>query len=460
MADARVRAGVESYRRRALSEALVLFDAAEAASPDLIPSLVVHRALCLSAHRETEDARDPDDELDAAVEVALAADEDELALRAAVGDEPIGLVIDGDPRRAARLRRLLDRPLPPRLRLDLLVGHTREEAARAADTVPELMAEARALGSVVASEDPTALARVRAREARQFSDTTALASGRLALATEAHQAALATDEPILQIDALELLMSAELAKGNTERAWKLRLELERMATRWFRPRSIWVAGAVEAAMLLAEGHPDADVTAQRAAARGAELGLPTAEVAAGAHFFATRLLAGAVAELGPLAAAVSARSQNTPAWAAVAALAETSAGHDDLAREHLAEYSRRAANPSMWFKRAAAAMAAAAAFGLGDTEVATAMLEVFPSEPDGAVLVGFGGAVLGPEALWFGLSAWTRGDEVGARRRFDEAAAFAERAAWAPWTSAARTLRAAVDDSTTPLPLGLRSERP
>lgn len=136
-------------------------------------------------------------------------------------------------------------------------------------------------------------------------------------------------------------------------------------------------------MLLAEGHPDADVTAQRAAARGAELGLSAAEVAAGAHFFATKLLAGTVAELGPLAAAVSARSQNTAAWAAVAALAETSAGNDDLAREHLADYSRRAVNPSMWFKRAAAAMAAGAAFGLGDTAVAGAVLEFFPRSRTG-----------------------------------------------------------------------------
>lgn len=88
----------------------------------------------------------------------------------------------------------------------------------------------------------------------------------------------------------------------------------------------------------------------------------------------------------------------------------------------------RAANPSMCCKRAAAAMTSAAAFGLGGTEVAAKVLDVFPAEPDGAVLAGFGGAVLGPEARWFGLSAWTRRDEAEARQRFDEAAAFAERA--------------------------------
>lgn len=73
------------------------------------------------------------------------------------------------------------------------------------------------------------------------------------------------------------------------------------------------------------------------------------------------------------------------------------------------------------------------------------------------MLVGFGGAVLGPETLWFGLSSWTRGDEAAARRWFDEAVAFAERAGWSPWGDAARALRAAVDDPTMPLPLGLRT---
>ncbi|MFC5061619.1 BTAD domain-containing putative transcriptional regulator [Actinomycetospora atypica] len=463
VADARVRAGVESYRRRALAEALVLFDAAEAASPDLVPALVVHRALCLGAlagmRRDDRDPRDPDDELDAAVDMALAAGEDELALRAAVGDEPLGLAIDGDPRRADRLRRLLDRPLSPRQRLELLAAYIREVGASAGPTVPELMAEARAVAPAVLAEDPAAVARVRALEARQVSDTTAPATERLELAVDAHALALATEDPILQIDALELLMSAELANGRTERAGKLRLELERAAARWFRPRSMWAAGVIEAAMLQAEGHPDAESTAQRAAARGAELGLPSAQIAVGAHLFASRLLAGTVAELGPLTAAASARAANTAAWAAATALAEMSAGHDDLAREHLAEYSRRAANPSMWFKRTAAAMAIGAAFGLGDAKVAASALAAFPSEPGGAVLVGFGGAIVGPEALWFGLSAWTRGDEATARQRFGEAVAFAERSGWVPWVTAARALRAAVDDGNAALPLGLRVSR-
>ena len=236
------------------------------------------------------------------------------------------------------------------------------------------------------------------------------------------------------------------------------MELEAAAERWFRPRSIWAAQVTESAMLAAEGDPGADEAANRAAARGAELGLPGAPLAAGAHLLVQRLLHGNVADLGALgslAAHASAQSPNTAAWAAAAAYAEACAGHEDSAQEHLAEYSRRAANPAMWFGPAATAIAGGAAFALGDTAVAADVRERMPADPDAAVLVGFGGAVLGPVTLWTGLAAWTLDDVDAARQDLSAALAFADRAGWPPWSAVIRQLLTALDDPQAPLPLGL-----
>ncbi|MEJ2866500.1 BTAD domain-containing putative transcriptional regulator [Actinomycetospora sp. OC33-EN08] len=451
VAAARVAAGVESYRRRALPEALALLDAADAAPDELVPTLVVHRALCRSALGE----RPSDDELDAAVDLALAAGEDELALLVAVGDEPLGLVVDGDPRRSARLQRLLDRPLRPRHRLDLLAAYIREESATARRGVPALIAEAREIAVIAVEEDPTALARVRALEARDVVDGGVPALERLAIATDAHRLAFGTDDPALHLDAVELLMGAELAAGRVEQAQKWRLELERAAARWFRPRSIWGAAVAEAAMLLAEGDPDADVAAQRAAARGTELGLPDAGTALGAHMLVALLLRGAVDGVADVAAATSGRALNTAAWAAAAAVAELVRGRPDAARAHLAEYRHRAVNPSMWFKRVAAALASTAALGLADRAAAELVLARLGGDPDAAVVAGFGAAVLGPEVLWTGLAAWTLGDIDRARECLTTAVTYAERAGWRPWADAARRFLAALDDPSAPLPFGL-----
>ncbi|NMO90346.1 BTAD domain-containing putative transcriptional regulator [Actinomycetospora sp. TBRC 11914] len=454
VATARVDAGVESYRRRALPEASALFEAAlPAAADDVRARLLAYRALCLSALGG--DADDPDDALDEALDAALAVGDDELAVLVAIGDEPLGLSVQGDPRRYGRLCRLLGRPLGPRPRFDLVVATIREAEATAQDAAPELMAEALALADDLARVDPHAHARVRTLEARSLVDGSRPALDRLAIAADAHRLAVATEDPALFLDATELLMSAELTAGHSERAHKLRVELETAGERWFRPRSIWAAQVTEAAMLLAEGDPGADAAAERAAERGGALGLPGAPLAAGAHLLVKRVLGGGVAELAPLAAHASAQSPNTAAWAAAAAFAETCAGHDDEARVHLAEFSRRTVNPAMWFGPAARAVAAAAAFNLRDTAVAAHVREVVPADPDSAVLVGFGGAVLGPVPLWTGLAAWTLDDVEAARRDLTAAAAFADRAGWPPWSAAARQCLTALDDPSAPLPLGL-----
>ena len=458
LAAAQVEAGVESYRRRAIPEAIALFDAALPAATDRARArLLGHRALCHAAVRGTGEARDGalEDALDQALDAALDAGDDELAVLVAVGDEPLGLSVQGDPRRYARLHRLLDRPLAPRLRLDLLVATVREASATARDGAPALVAEARALADAIAGDDPEAQARVRALEARHLVDGARPVRERLAVAADAHRLALATGDPSLYLEGTELLMTAELANGRTEQAHKLRVELETAAERWFRPRSIWAAQVTGAAMLLAEGDPGADAAASRAAERGQALGLPAAPFAAGAHLLVQHLLLGTVAELAPLAAHASTRALNTGAWSAAAAYAEACAGQDDRAREHLAEYGRRAANPAMWFSRAAAAMATAAAFRLGDAAVAAHVREVLPADPDAAVLVGFGGAVLGPATLWTGLAARILDDRDTARRDWTAALALAERAGWTPWAAAARRCLAALTDPQAPLPMGL-----
>ncbi|GAA4874825.1 hypothetical protein GCM10023203_26050 [Actinomycetospora straminea] len=461
-AAAQVDAGVASYRRRALPEALALFDEAlPGAEGGARVRLLGHRALCRSAVRGTDDdlgaapVEDLDDALDGALDAALAAGDDELAALVAIGDEPLGLSVQGDPRRHARLHRLLDRPLAPRLRLDLLVATVREASATAQDDAPALVAEARALADALASDDPEVQARVRALEVRHLADATCTGLERLALAADAHRLALATDDPSLHLDGTELLMTAELTVGHTEKAHKLRVELETAAERWFRPRSIWAAQTTEAAMLLAEGDPGADAAAARAAQRGQALELPAAPYAAGAHLLVQHLLLGTVADLAPLAAHAATQALNTGAWSAAAAYAASCAGDDERARGHLAEYARRAVNPAMWFARAAAAMASAAAFRLGDRATAAHVRAVLPADPDAAVLVGFGGAVLGPVTLWTGLAARTLDDPDTAERDWTAAVALADRAGWTPWAAAARRCLASLTDPAAPLPLGL-----
>lgn len=465
-AAAQVDAGVASYRRRALPEALALFEEAlPAAAAGARARLLGHRALCRSAVRGTDEdvgtapVEDLDDALDDALDAALTAGDDELAALVAIGDEPLGLSVRGDPRRHARLHRLLDRPLAPRLRLDLLVATVREASATAQDDAPALVAEARALADTLARDEPEVQARVRALEARHLADATCSALDRLAVAADAHRLALATDDPSLHLDGTELLMTAELTVGHSEKAHKLRVELETAAERWFRPRSIWAAQTTEAAMLLAEGDPGADAAAARAAQRGQALGLPAAPYAAGAHLLVEHLLLGTVADLAPLAAHAATQALNTAAWSAAAAYAASCAGDDGRAREHLAEYARRAVNPAMWFARAAAALASAAAFRLGDRATASRVRDVLPADPDAAVLVGFGGAVLGPVTLWTGLAARTLDDPGTAARDWTAAVALADRAGWAPWAAAARQCLASLSDPSAPLPLGLGGGR-
>ncbi|MDL5158958.1 BTAD domain-containing putative transcriptional regulator [Actinomycetospora termitidis] len=440
--EARVRAGVAAYRRRALPEALALLDDVPDLPDDVRPLQLVHRALSLAGlHDDASD--EAADALDRGLEAALIAGDAALATLAAIGDEPLGFEIGGDARRLARLRRVEPATLPPRRRLDLIAALGREADAIGSDEVPALVAQARRIADELPDDDVAMAARVRALEARTLVDAPVPGQERLAVATDAHRLALLTEDPALHLDGVELAMSAELAVGNTERAHKLRLDLELLAERWFRPRSQWAASAALAAMLLAEGDPEADAASGRAAARGHELGLPTARLAAGAHLLVAHLLRGTVADLEGAAVYASSQVSNTAAWAAAAALAAACAGHEETARAQLADFRRRVDQPASWFTRAAWALAAGAAHHLGDRTIAADVLEALPVDPDVCVLVGFGAAVLGPVTLWTGLAHATLDDPASARRDVAHAEAFAERAGWRPWLALARS---ALDD--------------
>ena len=126
VARARRDAGAAAYGRRALAEALELLDAAATVLPE-DPVLIAHRGLVLAALGRLDEA---DVVLDAAVTAALAAPTPDpvLAVRAAVGDEPLGRTVSGDPRRLAHLHRVRHLDLPPESRFELLVALLREES--------------------------------------------------------------------------------------------------------------------------------------------------------------------------------------------------------------------------------------------------------------------------------------------------------------------------------------------
>ena len=476
LARARVAAGVAAYRGRALVEALALFDAAATTLPD-DPVLAVHRALTLTALGRTAEAdRALDaalDLLDAAVAAPQGPDLDGLAVLAAVGDEPLGSIIDGDPRRLARLRRVAARTLPPRTRLELVAALVREEGAHGALS-PGLLDEALLLAAAVAGEETTATARVRALEARTLVDAPVPARHRLAVATGALALAHETGDPELVLDATELAMSAALGAGLAEQARERRAVLADDARRRHRPRSMWVADVIDAALLLAEGEgAAADAAAGEALARGQALGVATAPAAFGVHLFLRRWLAGDLAAVRDLAVKAADAAVNTAAWAAAAALCELDAGDEGAARAQLEHYRARLEHlgPDLWFSRAGACFAAAAAFRLRDRGVAASVRRMLPPDPDAVVLVGFGAGVVGPASLFTGLAARTLGEHGTARREIADAVALVTRPGWAPWievtTTVARALAPAAPTTLTAptapvaeLPLALGTSLP
>ena len=235
LARARLDAGIAAYGRRALAEALALLDAAASElGPD--PMVEVYRGLVLGALGRLEES---DDVLDPALDALLPVDgPDETAaallVLAAVGDEPLGRSVIGDPRRLARLRRVEPLALPPGARFELLASVVREESL-SGTARPDAVAEMREL----ADRDGvgvTTRARARALEARMLVEGRCPRAPPPRVAEDAYELAEGTGDPLLRLDATELLMTAALGAGEIEWARKLR-------RRWPRTPSAGTAAA-------------------------------------------------------------------------------------------------------------------------------------------------------------------------------------------------------------------------
>ncbi len=457
LARARLDAGIAAYGRRALAEALALLDAAASElGPD--PVVEVYRGLVLGALGRLEDS---DAVLDVALDALLPVDGPDdgiatLLVLAAVGDEPLGRSVIGDPRRLARLRRVERLELPPGARFELLASVVREESLSGAAR-PDAVAEMRAL----AERDGvgvTTRARARALEARTLVEGGVLARHRLEVAEDAYELAESAGDPLLRLDATELLMTAALGAGEVEWARKLRAAMAEDAERWHRPRLIWAGHMVDSALMMAEGDLDgSDSAALAGLQRGQELGVSDAAQGYGVHLMIRHWLAGTVDQLVDLAAGAAVAAPSIPAWSAGAAVAAARAGRFDAAAEHLAEFRRRrAVITGRSFDRPGLSMASAAAFCLGDGDIARLVLEALPADPEAVVLVGYGAVVVGPATIFTGLASWTLGDVSSAREGFATAAALTTSLGWTPWADVSCGLLKAVDDpGSVELPLGL-----
>ncbi|HEY2192778.1 MAG TPA: BTAD domain-containing putative transcriptional regulator [Actinomycetospora sp.] len=453
VALARRDAGVAAYGRRALAEALDLLDAAAPALPG-DPIAVVHRGLVLAALGRLDEA---DVVLDAAVTTALAAEtvDSVLAVRAAVGDEPLGRSISGDPRRLARLHRVKHAVVGDEPRFELLVAMLREESL-VGTPQPALVAEMRRLAETPGTS-LTTRARARALEVRQLVEGREPAARRLALATEGLELARRAGDPTVVLDATELLMTAALGAGDVDQALALRETLAGQARRWHRPRLIWAARVLESALALARGEFDAaDAAATASLQLGQELGVGDALPAFGVHLMIRNWMAGTADTLGDLAAQAATENPTLPAWTASAAVARARAGRLAEARDWLAEFrARRAATSSRLFDRPALCMASCAAYVLGDVETARLVRAALPADPDAVVILGFGAVITGPAALFAGIAAMTTGDTATARTDVAAAEKLATSLGWTPWADAAARVGAFLDGGAARLPLGM-----
>jgi DNA-binding SARP family transcriptional activator/tetratricopeptide (TPR) repeat protein len=444
-ATAQLAAGRAAYARGAHEEADGLFRAALGQADD-VAGVQLGLGLNLAALGRREEAD--------VVLGALAADGElatEIRITAAVGHEPLGLSVAGDPARLERLRAVL--PVAdaagPAARLDLLRALVIEESLAEGDPTPGLQSRLDQLATDLdATEgiDPVTVAHLRMLAARADVEAPIPAAARVASAEVALTAATASRDPVLRLQAIEFVLSAVLAAGQLERTEDLRWLLQREAAQASRPRSVWAASIVEASTLVAQGRSaEADVIADQALERGLELGIPDAFGAYGVYLAARHLLAGTLDTIAPLVEQSVAAYLHIAAWPAAAAVAAVHAGDLDAAGTALAEFARRrAAHATRYFDRTALCLAARAAAATGDADVARVVEASLPADPDAIVVVGVGAGVFGPANLYVGLAEATLGDFVAARVHFDDALALARRLGWTPWEAVAATEIAAL----------------
>jgi DNA-binding SARP family transcriptional activator len=460
---ARVHAGLVAYRRGAVAEALVLLDAATSAlPPEHADEVTVYRGLALAANGRRDEG---DELLDAAVETILsdlsgapANDRIALAVLAAAGDHRLGPAAAGDRRRLARLRRVRALDLSRSARLDVLGATVAEEARVEGRTLAETASAFEAvLATVRDDDDPALVTRVRMVEALQTVDAPVPAQRRLETAMAARAAAARLGEPLAVLEAEEYVLGAALAAGETARVRVLTEVLEREGERRHRPRSRWASQLVRASTAQAAGEDDAaESFADSALAYGVEWGLPDAHAARLVHRLARCLLVGRLGELGELIGQVAMSYPHMPGWLAAHALVAVQQNDLGAARRTLATYrERRSVVGGGSVDRAGLALAAMAAWVVGDPATAELVRRELPPDPAAMVVVGVGAAVFGPATLATGLAAATLDDNEAAMRDLEHAEQAAGECGWKVWETEARRAGGVVSGNSTSMPLGL-----
>ena len=445
VAEARLQAGKAAYERRALLEALALL---EDAGTGLAPSdsdtasvdLAVHQGLVLAALGRLAES---DDVLDAAVTSCLRGGHRALAARAAVGDDPVGVVLTGHTRRRDRLQRIAAQILlPPPERFEVLVALHRENALRGETTTTSVLDELDALAEALGN-GARIVARVCAVRARAVTERPLPAAQRLEHVEQAHRLAVATNDPMLVQDTTAMMMETSLAAARPDAARGYRDELQALARRWHRPRQLWAVALFDSVLMLASGSTtDADRAARAALDLGQELGLPDAAGAFTVHTFTRHWLGGTLPELGDAAARAASEHPTAPTWSAAAAAVAAQAGRIDEAAEHLREYHRRRRRRPTGtpFDRAGLCLAVTAAFPLAHEETAEHVRDALTPVGDSIVGVGFGSAAIGPAMLFTGLAALVLHRVDLARDELVRARDLCRQLGWKPWAEAADTL--------------------
>lgn len=448
-ATARLAAARAAYARGAMEEAVTLGAAARAGAPEGVPPEVTAGAdlvcgLALAALGRAEEAAPLFDQVVADEAVPAA-----LRVTAAVGHVPLGLRAAGDPDRLARLQALLPLvdELVPATRFDLLRALAIEETLVDGATSTE-WAHAEVASHLEADEGgPIDRARLLVAAARLDVERAIPAAARVASAEAALAAASGADDPVLRLDAAELVVSADLAAGRLEPVEDLVWLLEREGDEVGRPRARWSSRLVQATLLLARGQVDAaDQVAQDALELSAAHGIADALGAYGVYLATRHHRSGDLHAIGSLIDQACAAYPRIAAWPAAASLAAVHAGDLAAAEAHLAGFrARRATAAGGYFDRTALCLAAEAAAALGDRDVASLVLDALPADPDAIVVVGVGAGTFGPVDRYVALAEVTLGLADAAWEHATAALDLATRLGWPPWADAARGAIAAVE---------------
>lgn len=401
------------------------------------------------------------DVLDAVLDDASDDTDADVLVTAAVGDELFGLRVGGDERRLARLRRVEARTrgssTPTRARLlRNLVAEERlaVQPDRAAVALDELEAIADSLDSEV---ERTHVALLRTRE--WLNDSAVAVHVQKDLAEQLYRSAEKIGDRALRLEALESCVSTSVMVGELEHAQDYLWELSREAARTRRPRSMWAAAVVDAALLHAAGEERAASRAEEASALGTTLAIDDALGALGAFVAVDRWRRGELQEVRAIADMAMDTYPGVAAWKAVAASACAQAGERDDASRLLDEYlASRSSARFRLFDKAGLAIAATTAATVGRVDVAGSLRAALGSDEREIVIVGVGAAVLGPLSLYAGIASGVAGDPDAATGHLAAAEALATEVGWSPWAEAAAHARAVLlsgDAPATPYTLGL-----